>query len=720
MSEGDAAGENGRPADSATFELRVLGPFALIERGSGRPVTVKSVKMRALLTFLAAAPGLRANRRKIAGMLWNLGEQPALHNLRVMLSSFRKACPDADILITDDECVALNPAVLLTDYSMLQRARQSGDAAVLRAGATAYRGEFGAGIDLAKESIDGWLVDERTRCRDAAILVIDRYARLLVAAGQHREALEHANRLIEIDSYNEATHRLVIAAEDKVSGRASALARFQQFEELLRAELDVAPEQATLDLVESLRARAETRTAPILPEPAKAGETRPAPEHSIAQVSTARRRWLLPVAAALAAIILGGSIVTWQMLRAPVVYAGESAGRVSVAILPFQPATSDPNAPARIPALEADTRLAFSRGFNIAPVEIRDGVGMRDPVSAGRALGARYVVKTTLTQAMGASQADIVLFDTGSGVSVAATTIPDNGMTIKFARELFHFISSEIILHHAGFLDSTAANSTADLLWRAEASRLRTRLGAAEPDTVALYESVLAREPEQFLGLIGLAGTLILRAAREQSSDRAADIAHAGELLRQARQQAPNLPEIIFREGMVDKLQGRFDAAERAFERTFMLDRTHWNAAAQAAHVKTFMGQFEDGYTEMESATAYLLPDMGAAETAYIAGETALVTGHPDRAVGYLDMAVAGNPSIARIHGMRAAALWMAGRHEEARIAARESQRLQPPYGPDLMAKRGRATASPRFKEAKDRYVDAYRAALAPAPASTN
>ncbi|MBN8991298.1 MAG: hypothetical protein J0H42_23870 [Rhizobiales bacterium] len=45
------------------------------------------------------------------------GEQPALHNLRVMLSSFRKVCPDVDILTTDDESVALNPAVILTDCS---------------------------------------------------------------------------------------------------------------------------------------------------------------------------------------------------------------------------------------------------------------------------------------------------------------------------------------------------------------------------------------------------------------------------------------------------------------------------------------------------------------------------------------------------------------------------------------------------------------------------
>ncbi|WP_164305478.1 hypothetical protein, partial [Streptococcus pneumoniae] len=69
---------------------------------------------------------------------------------------------------------------------------------------------------------------------------------------------------------------------------------------------------------------------------------------------------------------------------------------------------------------------------------------------------------------------------------------------------------------------------------------------------------------------------------------------------------------------------------------------------------------------EMETATPHLLPDIFAAEIAYIAGETALVAGHSERSVIYLNMAVAGNPTVARIHGMRAAALWLAGHHEEA------------------------------------------------------
>ncbi|WP_216074776.1 bacterial transcriptional activator domain-containing protein, partial [Acinetobacter baumannii] len=72
---------------------------------------------------------------------------------------------------------------------------------------------------------------------------------LLAAAGQHREALERANRLLEIEPFREASHRLVIQQEEIISGRASALARFQSLKKILQDSVDVPPEQATLDLV---------------------------------------------------------------------------------------------------------------------------------------------------------------------------------------------------------------------------------------------------------------------------------------------------------------------------------------------------------------------------------------------------------------------------------------------------------------------------------------
>jgi DNA-binding SARP family transcriptional activator/TolB-like protein len=719
----EGVSENIRP-DGIAFELRVLGPFALIERASGATIPVTAAKMRAMLAFLAASPGFSESRRRIAGLLWAGGaEDQARHSLRQLLSQFKRTGQGRTVALLDydDETIAFNTGGVTADYAILAQARKSKDMAVLRAAAGAYRGDFGSELETGLSEFDLWLTAERTRCRDAAIVILDRLIRLLAAAGQHREALERANRLLEIEPFREETQRLVLTQENMVSGRASALARFQSFKELLRKELDVAPEQATIEIVENIRSMADRRPAPPEPEPAPAEDLRP-PEADIVPVTavpkTGHRRAFM--AAGLAVLLFACGVPTWQMLRAPVAYVGESPGRASVAILPFQLGQGVYNMQTHAQSLETDTRLAFSHSMRLTPVEIREETGPRDAIGIGRALGARYVVKTTFSQAGDQILADIALFDTASGVSLAAAAIPTDGMSIRFAREFYRFVYPEIILDRAKTLAAKDPDSISALLWRAEAARIHTRVGAADPSEFTFYEAALAREPDQFFALLGLANCLILKVAREQSSNRAEDIARASELLRRAREQAPNLAEIAFQEGMLNKLQGKFEAAGLDFERAFRTDRTHWNAAAQAAHVKIFVGRFEDAYREMEAATAYLLPDIAAAETAYVAGETALVAGHPDRAVTYLDMAIVGNATVPRIHGMRAAALSMAGREKEARAAAAQSQKLKPVYTPELMAQRGRTTATPRFKEARDRYVAAYRAALTPAPASTN
>ncbi|WP_164305130.1 hypothetical protein, partial [Streptococcus pneumoniae] len=78
---------------------------------------------------------------------------------------------------------------------------------------------------------------------------------------------------------------------------------------------------------------------------------------------------------------------------------------------------------------------------------------------------------------------------TVNGVSVAATSVPVDGSTIKFARELFRFVNPEIVLNRAQFLSKTEPDSTAALLWKADAARIRTRVGTAHPEEVRLFEA---------------------------------------------------------------------------------------------------------------------------------------------------------------------------------------------------------------------------------------
>lgn len=531
MSADKATSEKSVSADDAAFEFRLLGPFTLIHCVSGTSAPVTAAKMRALLALLCASPGFTEKRRRIAGLLWASREDnQARHNLRQLLSQFKRAEGErATILLTyDDESISLNANYLVVDSIVLANARKSTDIATLSKAADAYRGEFGSGLEIGESEFDEWLGDQRIRCGETAISILDRLVRLLAETGQHREALERANRLLEIEPFREETHRLVITQEDIVSGRASALARFQSFKTRLQDDVGVAPEQATLDLVESLRTRAETRASSQ--ELVKKEETGSPEADILPSMAAPRKNRHRPafVAASITALFLvvaglvgGASAIRWLTL--PMTFVGEDIGRVSVALLPFEFETTSEDMHARVRTYETEAKLAFARDNRFAIVEASE-TAPRDPIGAGRLLRTRYVMRTRLTETAGNISADVHLFDTASGISLSAASVPLDGGQIKFARELYRTVYPEIILHRAKTLAATQPDSILALLWSAEAARIKTRVGSATSNEFVLFEAVLKREPNQLHALLGLSNSLILRVAREQSPNRAQDI----------------------------------------------------------------------------------------------------------------------------------------------------------------------------------------------------
>ena len=90
-----------------------------------------------------------------------------------------------------------------------------------------------------------------------------------------------------------------------------------------------------------------------------------------------------------------------------------------------------------------------------------------------------------------------------------------------------------ILLDRANELAARDPNSTTALLWQAEAEQASTGVRTADPPEFAMFEAVLARDPNQLEALLGLADGLIQRAARDLSkgANRTDDIRRAAALL---------------------------------------------------------------------------------------------------------------------------------------------------------------------------------------------
>jgi len=701
------------------FKLRVLGAFELAAP-SGELIPVTSVRMRALLAYLATLPTGTESRRQIAGLLWaSRSEEQARQSMRQMLSTFRRG-PCAQLLVaTDQSQVGIELSLLSIDRDLLIRPPTDADADTLIQIADLYRGDFAAGLEIGEPDFDSWLQAERLRCRESAITLFDRLVRTLAELGRHDEALRRANRLLEFDPLREETQRLVIAEETIVSGRATAMQRYEAFRVLLRDELGIRPEAATLRLLDELRRHETKELVPDASDPEIERElTDPAPVAATPEPPSTPmpHRWKRSgIAAALAIMLLLLTIAfQWLLHRPdmPIAYIDDISGRASIVILPFESEADSSELKARAHPFEVAARLAFARKYRMTVIELPDSLVVRDAAATGRALRARYVVRTRLTEAADGIKADVSVLDSASGIHLATAPMAMTDPPFRFARHMFRYVFPEIALNRAKTLSELDPDSSAALSWRGAAAQIRTRVGSADPDAFDLFERVLARDPDNFEALMALVGGLHLRVSRNQSADRAADLDRSDALLLKARAQRPNLAEVAFLEGMSKKLRTRFAESAPDFERAVQLDPAHWTAALEATHVKMFLGDFEQAYQEMETVMVNLLPDIGAPELAYLAGEIALVAGHVDRAVTYLDIAVRGNPTVARIQALYAAALWSAGRTDDAHAAAVQSQTLNPPFGPEQLARRGGTGASARYREARDRAVAALRSAI--------
>ncbi len=180
---------------------------------------------------------------------------------------------------------------------------------------------------------------------------------------------------------------------------------------------------------------------------------------------------------------------------------------MSLVVLPFEGAPGQGDLGERVRAFETEARLAFARNIHLSVVEFPETMTWRNPALIGRSLHVGYVVKTSLMRTVDGAQADVSLFDSETGVSVWSAPVTLTGQSmVKFAREYFGSVYPEIAIHRAKVLAATQPDSIPALLWRGEASRIRTRVGVTAPTEITSFEEVLKRDPDQLFALVGLAG----------------------------------------------------------------------------------------------------------------------------------------------------------------------------------------------------------------------
>jgi predicted ATPase/DNA-binding SARP family transcriptional activator/uncharacterized protein HemY len=286
--------------NAKNLKLHLLGR-PLIELGGETVDGFVSEKALALLAYLAMQRGSLA-RERLAGLFW--GDMPgerARANLRMAVYNLQQLLPERlqatrlSVAFDHQSSYWLDVEQfenqLATDFQFLPYPTKT-----LKRVLSLYRGEFMQGIYLdGSPELEEWLLAERERLRQLALEGFQRYAGVLMDAGQYASAVGALRQLLRLEPWQEAAHQQLMLALARRGDYTAALAQYETCRRLLEAELSVEPMPETTRLYERIRAARDLPFRHNLPSQATPFIGREAAIQELAQMLSNPSRRLVTI-----------------------------------------------------------------------------------------------------------------------------------------------------------------------------------------------------------------------------------------------------------------------------------------------------------------------------------------------------------------------------------------------------------------------------------------
>ena len=234
------------------------GPRAT--RGAEIVDRFRSHKIAALMAYLCLFPRPHS-REELAEMLWPDADMEAGRtNLRTAIASLRRQLeppgdPAGSVLATRGRAMlGINPDAISSDVerfdTLLRRAarpeKSVDEKIVLLAGAAAMYSQ-----PLLPGFYEAWALTERDRCAEAHWRASRALIGLYERAGRSDEALDCARRAVTPDPLREEAHAEVIRLLMAAGQAPAARRRFDEWKQLLEAEMGMEPASETRALLDA-------------------------------------------------------------------------------------------------------------------------------------------------------------------------------------------------------------------------------------------------------------------------------------------------------------------------------------------------------------------------------------------------------------------------------------------------------------------------------------
>jgi len=351
---------------------RLLGPVELTVDGDAPPAELLWKKNLALLLYLGLSSRQARSREHLVGLFW--GDKPeaaARHSLNEALRVIRRAVGEG-ALHTDATSIRLEPAALDTDLAAFARHEAAGE---WDEAAALVRGALLEGFAVPGESaFEDWLTAERSQWARRAVNALVRATEADLARGRTGHAPALAERAVALAPTSGPAVGALVRALALAGDRAGALRQFERHVQVLREQLDTAPDAEVAAMAGRIRKE----------------RLGPAPDSDAARVAMTRRLPLIGREEPLRALAEAWQQCLASRRMAVVVVAAEAGfGKTRLAEEMVARAALDGAATLAVRGAEADQLAPWSGLLGLARGGLLETTGIAAaPASAHAALAA--------------------------------------------------------------------------------------------------------------------------------------------------------------------------------------------------------------------------------------------------------------------------------------------------------------------------------------------
>jgi DNA-binding SARP family transcriptional activator len=249
--------------EAAWIRINCLGSLEIGKRGGAVSYVGKIAgkpKLLRLLKLLLVAFGKGIHREEAIESLWpGESEARAANNLHALLFRLRKIFGKNEVLITADNRISLNSAMIETDFRLFESAAERFLNAVrgekyadaqhaAQVAEKLYRGHFFEFDPYfpGAETVRAYLLQLHRR-------TLIGLCEVLLQAGDPAGLIQASQRAIELDNVDEDAWRWHFRGLQLAGRKNEALKRYDDLKRILRSELDADPDPLTDRLISEIR-----------------------------------------------------------------------------------------------------------------------------------------------------------------------------------------------------------------------------------------------------------------------------------------------------------------------------------------------------------------------------------------------------------------------------------------------------------------------------------